>query len=47
MITCRRSEVLNNIYVQCALQTTTFLDRLFENIPSRKDDADTDIDILS
>eukprot|EP00944_MAST-04C_sp_MAST-4C-sp1_P013741 g13741.t1 len=42
-----KSEVLNNIYVQCALQTTTFLDRLFENIPNRKDDADTDIDILS
>eukprot|EP00944_MAST-04C_sp_MAST-4C-sp1_P012621 g12621.t1 len=42
-----KNEVLNNIYVRCALQTTTFLDRLFENIPSRKDDADTDMDILS
>ena len=26
-----KNEVLNNIYVRCALQTTTFLDGLFEN----------------
>ena len=29
------------------LHTFGPLDRLFENIPSRKDDADTDMDILS
>ena len=42
-----KNERVNNIYVRCALQTTSFVDDLFSNIPNSEDYADTDVDILS
>ena len=40
-----KDEVINNVYVQYAIEIKGFLDELFANIPDKKDNADANIDM--